>query len=726
MTSRGAGKNGNSGGGGKNGKPLLPHHRDMLERDSAIDPAVIAERGIFSATTKAEVGALGFGRTLQRVPALVFPIHGVVAGEPPWYLIRPDETPVIKGRPRKYLIPTGRIMSLDVHPRARPHLAAGKWPLFVTEGSKKCDSLLSAGARAVIGLVGVWNWRGSNHQGGKALLPDWEWVHLDDRPVFIVYDSDVALKEEVRLAMDRLGAALNRRGAKVSFVYLPAGPGGTKTGVDDFIARDGGTLQDIVALAGPLRRPTERVGAVAKKSTEPAVPVSIESAVATFQRWLHLTNPRPLYVAWGTVAANRLPGDPVWTKIVGASGAGKTEIVRSFNALPETVEVSTITETGLLSGTSSRERADDATGGLLRQIGAMGTIVVRDFTSVLSMDRDALSRVLAALREIYDGRWQRMIGADGGRVLEWEGKIGMLGGVTGAIDRHHAVMGQMGERLLLFRLRVRELELVAEQALQTVGHEQQMREELAAATSGVFAAMSPNYTPRQLTADEQKQLIAVGLLVARGRAAVFRYGARIEATVDPEVPTRLTRQLLTLARGMDSLGVPWSEAWPTTLAVALGCIPDLRARALLALYRAGGASTSDVARRVRRPTNTVRYALEDLNAHGLVTMQSQGRGKPSLWQVDGAAAAALGDLPGDVLGPSTSTSPVDRRPGISCTAPAEPTVQEIPDPTQSDDVDDDPAIPCEDPSNCRFRNRHASGPWACEFNHPTPTDEVNR
>ena len=45
-------------------------------------------------------------------------------------------------------------------------------------------------------------------------------MHLDDRTVYVVYDSDVALKPEVRLAMDRLGAALNRRGAHVLYAYL--------------------------------------------------------------------------------------------------------------------------------------------------------------------------------------------------------------------------------------------------------------------------------------------------------------------------------------------------------------------------------------------------------------------------------------------------------------------------------------------------------------------------
>jgi hypothetical protein len=716
--------------GSGSGRSLLSHHRQMLEEDSAIDPAVIAERGYFSVTEKKQLDALGFGRSLQYVPSLVVPVHGVVAGELPWYMHRPDETPVKGGKPRKYLIPQGMKMALDIHPRIRENLGNPGWPLFITEGARKADALITAGARAVVGLVGVWNWRGTNHHGGKTWLADWEWVDLKNgREVYVVYDSDVALKEEVRTAMDRLGAALNRAGARASFVYLPAGPGGTKTGVDDFIARDGAALTDVVALAGPLRPPAERIPRPPKKNVQAAAPIGINQAVATFKRWLHLTSPRPLYVAWGTAAANRLPGDPVWLLHVGASGAGKTEIVRSFDSLPEVIEVSTITETGLLSGTSTRERADDATGGLLRQIGAMGTVVVRDFTSVLSMDRDHLARILAALREIYDGRWQRHLGADGGRVLEWEGKVGLLGGVTGYIDRHFSVMSQMGERLLLHRLRPGELTPIVKQALMTVGQEEQMRSELAAATAGVFAAARENYTPRDLTDSERDVLINVGILVARGRAGVFRYGSRIEATVDPEVPTRLARQLLVLARGMDSLGIPWSDAWSATLAVALGCIPDIRARVLFALYRAGDqpAATTDLAQRLHRPSDTVRYALQDLNAHGLTTLTDQGKGKAHLWELDPVAIETLDALPDGIVRRRSDVDVTDRQGGgDSLRTPegeeGQEGAEEIPTPPQTNDIDDTNG-PVDD-YVARYQQGQAEGLWGANPNapHPVPSN----
>jgi hypothetical protein len=89
--------------------------------------------------------------------------------------------------------------------------------------------------------------------------------------VYVVFDSDVMLKEPVRLAMERMGAALKRMGAKVAYVYLPSGEGGAKVGADDFLAA-GHPLGDVFALATTeLRKPLmpEGVGG----GPEPRAPV---------------------------------------------------------------------------------------------------------------------------------------------------------------------------------------------------------------------------------------------------------------------------------------------------------------------------------------------------------------------------------------------------------------------------------------------------------------------
>ena len=114
--------------------------------------------------------------------------------------------------------------------------------------------------------------------------------------------------------------------------------------------------------------------------------------------------------------------DPTWMILVGAAGSGKTEMLSAAARLPGVHVVGSLTEAALLSGTPRKDTASGASGGLLREIGEHGILVLKDFGSILSMHREARGAVLAALREIYDGSWTRLVGVDGGRRLHWEGR----------------------------------------------------------------------------------------------------------------------------------------------------------------------------------------------------------------------------------------------------------------------------------------------------------------
>ncbi len=226
---------------------LHDHHRTMLTEESGIHPDLVSARGYHTVSDAAELKRLGFSPKQQNVPALVIPIFSPT-GEVKLYQSRPDAPRLDdKGKPVKYETPAGSRMALDVHPLAKGKLADPHMPLFVTEGIKKGDALVSHGLCAV-GLIGVWNWRGTNEQGGKTALPEWEFIALNDRPVYIVFDSDVMSKKEVAGALVRLKAMLEHKGAKVKVIYLPDAENGSKQGVDDYLAA-GHSAGDLIGLA---------------------------------------------------------------------------------------------------------------------------------------------------------------------------------------------------------------------------------------------------------------------------------------------------------------------------------------------------------------------------------------------------------------------------------------------------------------------------------------------
>src|SRR5215472_7746948 len=149
-------------------------------------------------------------------------------------------------------------------------------------------------------------------------------------------------------------------------------------------------------------------------------------------------------------ATNKIAGDPPWLMVISGSGNAKTETVNSVSGVERTIAISTIaSEAALLSATNKKKPG--ATGGILRRLGDQGVLVIKDFTSIISGDRKARTQILAALREIHDGKWNRSVGADGGQTVSWEGRIIVICACTTAWDSAYSVVAQMGPRFVIIR-----------------------------------------------------------------------------------------------------------------------------------------------------------------------------------------------------------------------------------------------------------------------------------
>lgn len=255
-------------GGGENTLPrLLPQHLadlrasglsdDQIERCgfySESDPAAVAK--LLGRTDRAAVAALG--------PCLCIPFRGP-DGRPLGYVrCKPDRPRRDGDKAVKYESPVGRSNRVYLPPGTRAALADPALDLLLTEGEKKAAKADQEGFPTA-GLVGVWGWvekRPAGPDGRKTgpleLIPDLAAVAWKGRRVYLVYDSDLAAKPEVRLAEWKLAEVLAAAGADVRAVRLPPGPEGSKVGLDDFlVARGPDALRALLAEAGPVEPPTE-------------------------------------------------------------------------------------------------------------------------------------------------------------------------------------------------------------------------------------------------------------------------------------------------------------------------------------------------------------------------------------------------------------------------------------------------------------------------------------
>ena len=372
---------------------------------------------------------------------------------------------------------------------------------------------------------------------------------------------------------------------------------------------------------------------------EPAVlnaaPRAIDETLAVFDRWLILHDKTPIYAVLGTVAANLLPGDPVWLGVIGPPSSAKTEILNSISLLPNVVQAATLTVAGLLSGTPKRQHDKGAKGGLLRQLGDFGIIALKDFGSILSMHPETKAEVLAALREVFDGAWTRHLGSDGGKTLAWRGKVGLVFGATGVIDGHYSVIGAMGDRFLFSRLEPAGKGQFR-RALRHVGPlSKQMRKELAEAVAGLFAGRKAE--PQPISDDEAERIDRVISLAVRLRGAVERdrFHRDIQAVYGAEGTARIGLTLERLLAGLDTLGVDRAKSMEIVEAIALDSVPPARRRAYEYLHNstAPTETTPKVAAALGLPTVTVRRVLEELAAYELIKRTSQGQGNPDLWSI---------------------------------------------------------------------------------------------
>lgn len=352
-----------------------------------------------------------------------------------------------------------------------------------------------------------------------------------------------------------------------------------------------------------------------------------------------------------TAAANQLGGDPCWLLLVGGSGATKTETIAPL-AGAGAIVVSTISgEAALLSGTSKKEVAADAHGGLLRRIGDSGIIVIKDVTTILSMQRDTRAAILAALREVYDGRWHRDVGTDGGRTLKWSGRLVVIGAVTTAWDSAHAVIATMGDRFVLVRTDstdTKHRRSAGLKALANVNHETKMREELSAHVGALLGGIKAE--GHALTADEMDDILNVADVVTLARTAVERdYQGEVVMAHAPEMPTRFAKQLAQVTRGGLALGMDRADALEVAIRCAGDSMPPLRLKALVDVTAHPDSATGDVVKRLQLPRKTVDRCLQELHLLGLLTVDARPRGQGTQWiySIDsGVDATALKALEG--------------------------------------------------------------------------------
>lgn len=372
---------------------------------------------------------------------------------------------------------------------------------------------------------------------------------------------------------------------------------------------------------------------------------AFSTVVKDYRSYFHLDGPMSdgLAIMFATVLSIQLPGDPIWLFIVAPPGSGKTMLLSSFQLSPWCVFKSSLTPKSLISGFRSDEGDPSLIPRLTKKV-----LVLKDYTEITAMCRDAQEEIYGIFRGAYDGFCEKTFGNGLTRSYP-DCHFAFLAGVTEIIygdDR-----ASLGERFLKYQL-------VSSQEIDTTKH-------ILAAISGMatqveaekkLQRIAASFLNRYLEHTELPQcedwllhkVIAISQVISYLRATVTRSGRdELAYRPSPEVGTRLAKQLVKLGQclavvyGKHSLDQAcWKLMYRVALDTAKGW--NLDVFQTLASAYPKPLLREVIAQRSRMSATTANRRLENMQLVGTaehVSLAATGQGRPAYgWKLTDSLA----------------------------------------------------------------------------------------
>lgn len=444
---------------------------------------------------------------------------------------------------------------------------------------------------------------------------------FQNRDVVLAFDNDVpGQKGAVKLAKTLQPIARSVRCVKW--------PSETPEGYDvrDFFVKDKHKFFGLIELVQDAPR-EELLPVSEEKPKYTGMGVSPLEVMKVFSKWLYLDSFDCLDVLFGTVFANRLPGDPVWMFLVAPPGGAKTELILSLRDAPGTISTSSLTPASLITGQQFNSENDPS---LIPQLNHK-ILFIKDFTAILNLNQVQRDEIFGILRDAYDGFCEKHFGW-GKR--HYQSTFGILAGVTPVVEQMNAENVSMGERFLRYNLYLKEAghqdqsREAIRRALSNTEKNDDMKRELREIAHRVVNVDVSNKHP-SVPEDMQHRIVLLAELVSRMRAAVSRDKYTREVMTKPvhEVGTRLAKQLKKLAQGIaiyNRENVVSGKTYQILIKVARSTIPSRNEDILRQLYIHDELDTKELAKKTGLPSLTIRSVMENMMLLGIVRKREEG------------------------------------------------------------------------------------------------------
>lgn len=379
-----------------------------------------------------------------------------------------------------------------------------------------------------------------------------------------------------------------------------------------------------------------REESIRKEEVKNLEPIDFKTLDKTLREWLLISDNGIVKLLPAIITANKLSGhDPVWVMMIGPSGGGKTEFLNCLLDLPEIYPISLLTPNTFLSGMRG---AGDVS--LLPMVNNK-ILVFKDWTNILSQNKDARNEIMGQLREIFDGYMKKPFG--NGKIAEWKGKIGLIAGVTPAIDLAQQMHTTLGERFINYRIAMPDRKQAAWRALNNGNKQEEMRKALRNAFYAYMKGIKIPEKEPELPQEVKEEIISVANFVTMARSGVIReYSFKKEVVFVPaaEMPTRSVQSFTLLATAfIINNGCKYdSEDMKIIYKIALDSIPQTNYMVIKEMARGDKRTTTQIATSLGYPTSPIRMYLENLALLGVCqrikASESEEGGTSDLWTMN--------------------------------------------------------------------------------------------
>jgi len=337
-----------------------------------------------------------------------------------------------------------------------------------------------------------------------------------------------------------------------------------------------------------------------------------------------------LSVMMASVVSNAIPGDPVWSFLVGQPGAGKTAMLKATLGTSKCHYISTVTSQTLVSGYSAGV-SDTEDPSLLPRL-RYRCLVVKDFTEIMGAPTAVRDELYATLRGAYDGYVCREYGNFSKRVYD-DLYFSLVAGVTHAIHAHRYTA--LGERFLKYICIKDGHDNIAHIRSAIDGMEKKAESDAALKDIvGDFLDVDPIPKFPKPPPWLKERVIYLSTLIAMLRASVARgQSGELSYRPVPEVGTRISTQLIKLGQ---SLCFVWGkntidmEVYQLMYQVAMDTAYGWHLDTFFALLERGDVASSvvEVMSDVRCGKSTAQRCLNDMAEIGVANKTKASSFRP--------------------------------------------------------------------------------------------------